>query len=154
MLVSTNIKISLLIGCLLYPFFGFYSAVFVLAGFLIDIDHNIEYAIKNRDPNPLNAYRSLLRGYKKRHKALELGKDIINEYRRFHVFHSFEFLILLAIVSFFSKIIYLVFLGFLVHILLDIGQYLYLRKKTKGQADIGRHYFAADFLIQDLFQKR
>jgi hypothetical protein len=152
MLVSTHLLISLAIALVLYPFFGNWVIIFFLAGFLIDIDHIIEYGIARGDFNPWNAYKNLVTEFKHKKSCINNGKTPNKAYRRFHIFHSIEFIFLLGIVGFFSKIFFFVFLGFLVHIIFDLIDYytLYLKHNS---TDIGRHYWAFDY-IKELLENK
>jgi hypothetical protein len=154
MFVSTHVIISFVISLILYPFFGLYSIFFFLAGFLIDVDHNIEYALANKNLNPFKAYKDLLRMCEKSKDLIDKGRLPLKDYRRFHIFHSLEFIFLLAIFSFFNKIVFLIFLGIFIHVILDLIDYFYLRFKSKKEFDIGRHYFAIEFLCEFFDKKR
>jgi hypothetical protein len=92
--------------------------------------------------------------HKKNRERIKKGLLPLRDYRRFHVFHSFELILVLGIIGFYSKIIFLMFLGLLIHIFLDLIDYFYLRYKLGKEFDIGRHYFAVDFLYILLSNKK
>lgn len=143
MLVSTHAIASFLVALGLYPFFGLYSIIFFLAGFLIDIDHAIEYAISKKNINPFDAYNDLMEVYKKGVEDLRAGKVLVNEKVYFHIFHSIEFLIILGILGYFNKIIMFIFLGFLFHIALDLIMDICAKIKYRKQ----NFYFARDYFF-------
>ena len=148
MLVSRHVIISFLIALVLYPFFGLYSILFFLSGFLIDVDHYIEYAIANKDINLFNCLRFFNKSSHKNIKLLKDGKAEEEDKTYFHIFHSFEFIILLGVFSFFSKILFFVFLGVLSHVLLDLVNLAYLKAKFRGKIQRSRNYSAIIFWLE------
>jgi hypothetical protein len=152
MLILVHIIISFLIGIMLYPFFGVYSIIFFFAGFLIDFDHYAEYVFREKDLNIFKAYK-----YFRKH-GFSIGddkniKEISKKYRlHLNIFHTFEFLILLLIFSFFNKVILFIFLGFLIHVLTDLFEFLVLRSIYKNFPGPGRYYFITLFLL-DKYKK-
>lgn len=154
MLVSTHIIISLFISIILYPFFGWYTIIFFLAGFLIDVDHALEHALETKDMNPLNAYRKLTKEYKTKKCLIDKGEVPEKNRRCFHIFHSLELILLLGIAGFFSKIIFMIFLGFFVHILFDLLLlgYLFLKLGCRSP-NLGRYYLVTELLFDKYMNK-
>jgi len=152
MLVSTHVIISFLVALVIYPFFGLYSIIFFLSGFLIDFDHCIEYSISKKDLNPFNAYKHNMDRYRKNKKIIQKGEW--NDKIYLHIFHTLEFILLLGILSFFSKIIFFVFLGVLFHTLLDFSSFSYYKiKYNRKVPHSGRHYIATPLVLKKLQNK-
>jgi len=155
MFVSVHVLISLLIGLTLYPFFGVYAIIFFLAGFLIDIDHNIEYAISHKDLRPFGAYRYFMKKFQINIKRLKEGKKMKQDKMRLHVFHTFELLFLLLVIGFFNRIILFIFWGFFSHVLTDIAGSFYLRYKFKGKIEgNGRYHLITSFFLNEYLHKK
>src|SRR3989344_2713644 len=106
--ISMHFLVSLFISIVLFPVFGYYSLIMVIAGgVIIDIDHYFWYACKYRKFGLIRAYKF----YLNKHFA---EKNVL------HIFHSIEFLLLCTILSFFSVIILLFTVGLIVHNILDM----------------------------------
>lgn len=146
MLVSTHIIISFIIALVLYPFFGLYSIAFFLAGFLIDFDHYLEYVIMTKNINPFKAYSYFIKIYQKNQKNIIKKKQVKWKKVHFHMFHTFEFILIIGIISFFSKIVLFVFFGLISHFILDFAYNYYLKIKFK-QEFCNRCHSAAVFLL-------
>ena len=97
---------SLAVIAILFPFYNIWSFVFLVGSFFIDIDHYIWYVIKERDFSLRRAY---LYSRDKRNK----GKDHL------HIFHVWEFWVLLFLLAFFNTFFALVFLGLVFHLTMD-----------------------------------
>lgn len=136
MLPKTHIILGAIFSLIFYPLFPnteVYNIVLIfLSSFLIDFDHYLAAAIKDR--RNLNIFRSF-----KYH--LEIGKDQarkrskgVREKESLNLFHTIEFhlVVLLIGIFFFSPFIY-IFIGMLFHSLSDffylikVG-YLYRRE--------------------------
>lgn len=100
---------SALLSMVLYPFFGLNVLWVFFAGFLIDVDHYIYYVLKFRNLSLKNAYKHFEEYEKKRH-----FKDVLC------IFHTVEFFVLILILSFYSKIVFLIFIGMIFHEILDL----------------------------------
>lgn len=113
MLPTSHIIISLGVSILLYPLFGFWVLLFLASSILIDFDHYLTYIFKSKKLDLKGAYYF----FYERYDRGDLSRVIL-------LFHTIEYFILIAIASFFSKIILLIFLGSTLHISLDIIDYL------------------------------
>ena len=111
MLPLVHFAVSAALAAILFPFYGWYSLLVFVGGFLIDVDHYVWYAVKFRDLNVKNSYGYLVNLVKK--------KDTKGLEELLCVFHSVEFILLLLIASFFFKKIFLVVIGLAVHLILD-----------------------------------
>ncbi len=115
--------VSLLLSIILYQPYGYQAFLVMLSGFLIDIDHYLWYIIKFKD-------FSLK-------KTVEKTKDTTIKYK-FHVFHLYDIMIILLILSFFSKIFIVLSIGLLVHLIMD---YYYMEKNGYKQSQRVRTIF-------------
>lgn len=131
MLIYKHFLISVIPSIILSYFYGWSVWIFMATNVLIDIDHYPIYIWK---------FKSL--SLKKAHnyfKNLKECKDIL-------LFHNMEFIILILIISFFYKILFLVFLGIAFHLVSDIYAD-YVR-------NIKRSYSITFWLIKNLVTKR
>lgn len=113
---------SLVLCAVLYPFYGINSFFVIVSGFLIDLDHYLWYVYKFKNFNFIKAYKFYLKINKEKSFAKQ-KKCII-------IFHSVEFLILMVILSFYSKIMFIILIGLLYHYVLDIIHVLFIMKGT------------------------
>lgn len=113
MLPLPHFIISLGICILLYPFFGLWTLLILAASILIDVDHYMTYVVRSKKVGLNGAYNF----FRERFKRGDLSKMLL-------LFHTIEYFILMGIASFFSDIIMLLFLGSLLHMSLDIIEYL------------------------------
>ena len=89
---------------------------------LIDVDHYILYAFIRKDINPFNAYKFyLIEGKKYQNKKKY-------QFAFLHIFHTAEFFLLLAMLSFFSKIALLIFIGCVFHMCVDLIEHIVTRQ--------------------------
>lgn len=107
--LSRHFLISCILSILLFPLYGASSFLVFLSGFLIDIDHYIWYALKFRDLNLKNSYVF----HKKRKQLIEID--------RLHIFHVFEFWLLILIIS---LIFYIptIMIGLVIHLIMDFSE--------------------------------
>lgn len=111
--------------------------IIFLSSVLIDIDHYFIYAFRKKDKNFFRSY--------KWHVNLKYNKKELEENTPFpHFFHSFEFFVLLVILSFYNLIFIYITIGFLFHSLLDI----FYMKKTKFLKN--REFFMIRWLIRQI----
>ncbi len=111
MLIIHHLILSLLLSGLLFKFYS-WNVVFVLVGgVLVDIDHYLLYALKYKSLNPKKSYQRFKetrkRGYREEPTVFEL------------LFHSIEFFVLMIVLSFFSEIFFMIFIGLFFHLLTD-----------------------------------
>ena len=111
--------ISSLIFCIiLFPFIGYNVITVYLAAVFIDTDHWLFYVFKEKDYSFKSFRKSYY--YGKAHKS----KDAL------HILHVVEFWILIAILSFFYKLFFFIYIGIIFHLYLDII-YLWLYPEFK-----------------------
>ena len=84
----------------------FNSILIFLSSFLIDFDHYLWYVLKKKDFNLKKAFYFL--------KEMEKKKPMMM------VFHTFEFILLILILSFFFNPFLFILMGMLFHSLLDL----------------------------------
>ena len=96
--------VSTLLVLILWPFYGINSIWAYLTGFLVDIDHLIEYFLHHKELS----YKKLKHFY-----ATTDFNNIINP------LHTIEFLILLIILSFYHKIFVILTISFAIHWSMD-----------------------------------
>lgn len=121
--VSVHFVISLICSVVLFQFIGWYSVVFFVGGFLIDVDHYFDYVFSKKDWSLKNAYFF--------HKNYCGPKTF-----RLDVFHTFEFGVLLLVFSFFSRIVMFFSLGVLLHMLLDLHNLVVKKNITRSSSII------------------
>lgn len=94
---------------------------FLASWFIIDLDHVLFYSVKYRNINPFKFWK------------VSLGKKTFRQDKKYKkpvwIFHSLEFLLILALLSFFNKIVFFVFLGFLFHLVFDWANLIYQKKQ-------------------------
>lgn len=104
--------LSLILALALYPVFGLGSLFVFIGGSLIDIDHILLYFLKSGKISMKGTYdycRSIAKTGNKR----ELKKT-------FRIFHNVEFLVILLILSTVNKIFFIISLGMISHLVMDI----------------------------------
>jgi len=90
----------------LYPFLGGNVLIVFLSGVLVDADHYLLYVFRKKDLSVKKCYDY--------HKDIEgLGKDNLE------IFHTFEFWVLLLVLSFYYYLFWFVLLGVMFHMVLD-----------------------------------
>jgi len=103
----------LVIGVILALFFGLnfpLTITFILVSVLIDIDHIIELKIPRRKKLKLD-YFFAIKKYKK--------FNYQSPQKALHIFHTFEFIFILSLISFFYSQIFFVAIACLIHLWLD-----------------------------------
>ncbi len=104
MFPSYHLLSGILLAIGLFPYFGVYSIIILLATYFIDVDHYFWYVTRKKDFSLKNAY----------HYHLNDGlKDVL------HIFHTFEFWIILAILSTLHMFFLAISIGVYFHIFLD-----------------------------------
>lgn len=118
---------------ILFPQVNFLSALIIFfSSVLIDIDHFLFYVFKEKDTSL--SLRKAVDWFLKQTKSPKPFSTI---------FHSVEFLLILAILSFYSKIVFFIFLGFVFHLITDIV-FLYI----KGDIHLRRFSFLLYFMTR------
>jgi hypothetical protein len=114
-----------LVSLLIFPNIGIIGAgIIFLSSFLIDADHYIYYALKEKDINPIKSVKYFFAKRRKLTKMnIEQRKKI---YSGFCFLHGIESIIILLIAGIFiSKYFFFIFFGFVFHIFLDINEEIY-----------------------------
>ncbi|MGV8151754.1 MAG: hypothetical protein ACP5OG_01610 [Candidatus Nanoarchaeia archaeon] len=109
MLPKTHIILGFVFSLLLFYFFDlsfFQSSLVFFSSFLIDFDHYIWYILRKKDFSLKHAYYFL--------KNLKTNKKIMV------VFHTFEFLIFTAFLSYFYSFFLYILIGMLFHSIMDV----------------------------------
>jgi len=102
---------------LIFPQIGILGFLIIfLSSVLIDVDHYLSFAYNKKDFSLSKSYVWHLEQKKLESAKVKKG---IREKGFFHPLHTIEFLILLAILSFFSQITFFIFIGILFHSLND-----------------------------------
>src|SRR3989344_2707423 len=109
MKISVHFLASLIPLVLLFPIYKYWSLAFFIGSFLIDFDHYLWYALRFRKFNLKMAY-DYYKPENKKNKEL----DILN------IFHVWEFWFLAALLRFVSTFFFIIFLGLIFHMLLDL----------------------------------
>jgi hypothetical protein len=97
---------------LLFPKITLFQGVVIfLSTFLVDVDHYIYFAFKKNSLSLKKAYRFFVKAHK-----------MPTQYRRRFVliFHTAEFLIIIAVLAYFNYYFFLIFIGIAFHSILDI----------------------------------
>lgn len=106
--VSKHFIVNCILSILLFPTYGISSFLVFISGFLIDIDHYFWYALKFNDFNPKNSYT-----FHKERRQLLID--------RLHIFHVFEFWLLILILSLIFYIPTLI-IGLVIHLVMDFSE--------------------------------
>lgn len=137
MKVSRHITYSLLIGVIIFYLFSLKDALlFLIGGVFIDIDHYLEFVIKFKKFNPLEAHQQSLDGFK-------LIIKNPKKYYGLQYFHNLEFLVFIGILSFLFNIHFLI-LGVLGHLLLDLIDAIKYKITCVREFSIIRYFLRKD----------
>lgn len=109
---SAHLFVLAIIAAFLYQIFGWKVIFTIAGGVLIDIDHYFWYIYKFRKFNIVDCYKYFLSSTEKDNFKINLGILLI--------FHTIEFLLIVAILSIYNEIILLFTIGLLSHYLLDL----------------------------------
>ncbi len=105
---------------ILHPFFGYWSLAVFIGGFFIDVDHYLWNIIEKRNFNILKGYREISIESKKRmEKYRNAKKPVYLNLDMMHIFHVWEFWVLMFLLSFINKFFFIIFLGMVLHLSLD-----------------------------------
>lgn len=105
MLLLKHFLLSLIPSIILFYYYGWDVWIFIAVNVLIDADHYPVYVWKFKNFSFKKTHRYF--------KYLRKTEDIA-------LFHTPEFIILIFILSFFYRVLFLVFLGLIFHVILDI----------------------------------
>lgn len=99
-----------------------YLALIFIASFLIDFDH---YVVAVKKTNKLSLKSALDYHELQAAKTEKEAKKGIRRRGQFHIFHTIEFFILVALLGFIWEGFFFVLIGIIFHSLLDMGYLLY-----------------------------
>jgi len=120
---------------ILFPAIGWLGAFVIFASsVLIDVDHYLWYVWKEKDWSLKKAYFYL--------------KNSKRKVKRMMILHTFEFLLLLGIASFYSKFLFYILIGFVFHSIVDIIDML----RTKELNE--REFFFVNWFRKFIFSKK
>ena len=120
MKTSAHLIASIILTAALYPVFRWKVVLILVGGVLIDIDHYFWYAYKYKKINIFESYKFFIRPMDEKNFESIMGILL--------VFHTVEFLIIMAVLSYFSKFALIFTIGLLLHYALDLI-YLYIVAK-------------------------
>jgi len=106
MLPLKHFLASIIVLGFLFPFYKLWGLAFLIGSFFIDVDHYLWYIIRHRNFSLKNAYF-----YHKERPRRE--RDML------HIFHVWEFWVLMFVLAFFNNFFALIFLGLVFHLILD-----------------------------------
>ena len=124
-----HLILSFPIAVILYFFFKEYAFIFLLASFIFDIDHYIDYAVATKTLSLKKAYIDCKKAgiYTRKYNHV-LYKD------RLHVFHTIEFYLMILILAFYYKSFLFIFIGLMFHQLIDFIDALQCPILLQGRA--------------------
>ena len=103
-----HLIISLIVILALFPIYKFWTIGILFGGYLIDFDHYLWYILRKRDFSLKKAYK-----YSLPENKISKEKDVL------HIFHVWEFWVIMLILSFFNIFFTLVFIGMIIHLIMD-----------------------------------
>jgi len=133
MLPQWHFLLGAIFSLLLWPIFGSSSLIIFASSFLVDFDHYLLYVKLTKNYNLFGAYYFMKKLAKKKSKKKYL-----------FVFHTIEFWLLLIAASLYSRFIFLIFIGVILHMLFDFG----ISGSNK------RAFSLIDFLIRGMRKKQ
>jgi len=114
---TQHIIMGLVVSLLLYPIYGIKVLIIFISNLLIDSDHYLWYIFRMKSLNLFKAFKFF------KNKKLRLKyKKIL------HIFHTIEFLIVIIILSFYYEFFFLVLIGVVIHLILDVIDLLIIRE--------------------------
>jgi len=134
MKVSIHILSSFILFLILLPFLKSWAVIPFISAILIDIDHYFYYAFTRKKLNFKNSY-IFFNELRKNSKKSGAGILYI-----LCIFHTYEFLFLIAIFSLFSEVFVLITLGVAFHLILDYIDFL-TTKANYRKSKMFLHYF-------------
>ncbi len=107
MKLITHLVVSMILALALFPIFGIKSFIVLVSGFLIDIDHLLYFK---------GSFKETYRYF----KNIDSYNNIKKSLGIIKIFHTVEFLVIIAISSFYYEIALIFLIGLTVHIIMDI----------------------------------
>jgi len=108
MMPTTHLIASLVPFAFLLPTFKYWTFAFFIGSFFIDVDHYIWYVMRFKNLSLKGAYEYSLPRNKKTREM-----DIL------HIFHVWEFWVLMLILGFIHVFFFLIFAGMVFHLAMD-----------------------------------
>lgn len=131
--------VSAILAVILYPVFG-WKALFVIAGgVLIDIDHYLWYICKYKNFNLFKAYKFFIKNVETNEYTNVIGILL--------VFHTIEFLLIMAFLSFYFKSVFAFTIGLFSHYILDLIFLYFIAKRVIVNHSI------VNWIFKNLIQK-
>jgi len=124
MIPTFHVLFGLIFSAILYFFnipLSFILIIFA-ASVLIDFDHYLFYVVLKKDINPIKAVKWFFTEGKKYENKKKYRFAFLQ------IFHTIDFFLLLAILSFFSKIALLIFIGCIFHMCVDLIEHIVTRQ--------------------------
>ena len=112
---------SLILALSLFPILKWNALLILAGGFLIDIDHYFWYVYKYRKINIFDSYKFFIKPMDEKNFKSVMGILL--------VFHTIEFLMIMLVFSYLSKLAFAFTIGLLLHYTLDL---LYLCFVARG----------------------
>lgn len=106
---TPHIIVGIIVSFLLYPIYGLNVLIILISNILIDVDHYLWYIFRIKKYNLINAFNF----YKDRKLRKKYGRIL-------HIFHTSEILAILIILSFYNKFFFLILMGVVIHLILDV----------------------------------
>lgn len=128
-----------ILAAILFPVFGWKVLIFYIGGVLVDIDHYIWFVAKYKKINPLQCYNFYIS-----ESPRQNFKPIIGA---LHIFHTFEYLTFIIVLSLFNNYTFIYLIGLLGHYLLDLVWHAFIAKRV-----ILNHSIIS-WIIKNKFQK-
>jgi len=111
-----HILFGLIFSLILIPFIGQWSIVLFLSTFLFDIDHYFYYAFTRKDYSLSKSIKFFINSEREKRKSKKSNGGV----KYFLcIFHTYEFILLMIILSLFFEIFAVITLGLLFHLFLD-----------------------------------
>ena len=121
MKTSVHFIASAILAVALYPVFNWKTALILIGGFLIDIDHYFWYVCKYKNFNLIKSYEFFMRNLKLNEFTNVTGILLI--------FHTIEFFLIMLLLSFYNEFALIFTIGLLSHYLLDFIWFYFILKK-------------------------
>ena len=109
---TVHILVSLILALIFFPAFKFKVLFILIGGVLIDIDHYLWYIFRYKSLDFFKAYQYFV--------ERSNTKRIMENYGIILVFHTWEFIVAVIIMSFYFDIALLFTMGILVHFVIDM----------------------------------
>ena len=122
MQITTHFWFTSILAAVLFPVFGWKVLIFYIGGVLVDTDHYMWFIAKYKKISPLKCYNFYMF-----ESPRQSFKPIIGA---LHVFHTFEYLTLIAVLAFFNNYIFIYLIGLLGHYLLDLAWHVFTAKRV------------------------